>query len=313
MVVIGAADSLTKEYMNNPAVFADAFNMYLFHGDQVIKPESLEELDTTEVVIPYGKDGEFVHEKKYRDVLKIMKTDGKMAYSILGIENQTDIHYAMPVRNMLYDAMHLSKQVVEKAKLHRRSKDKNTKAEFLSGFHKTDTLIPVITLVIYWGADVWDGPMSLKDMYSSVNERVDKFLPEYRINLIAPEQMSEIEIDSFKTDLKEVMLYIKYSRDKEKLKEITSVDESFRHMRRETANVLNIITNSKLKIDEGEEEIDMCLAIQQMREDALLEGKTDAAIRMITKNKLSLGEIADYVALPLEDVEKLAAEVLQHI
>ena len=32
-------------------------------------------------------------------------------YVILGIENQSHVHYAMPVKNMLYDAMEYANQV----------------------------------------------------------------------------------------------------------------------------------------------------------------------------------------------------------
>ena len=55
--------------------------------------------------------------QKYRDVLKsaIIKQDDEAAYILLGIENQTDIHYAMPVRNMIYDALQYGKQVTDTA------------------------------------------------------------------------------------------------------------------------------------------------------------------------------------------------------
>ena len=75
--------------------------------------------------------------------------DENAAYLILGIENQSDIHYAMPVRNMLYDAIQYVNQVDEIAKEHRRSKKMpETKAEYLSGFYKTDRILPIITLTV---------------------------------------------------------------------------------------------------------------------------------------------------------------------
>ena len=37
--------------------------------------------------------------------------NGRSFYAILGIENQNDIHYAMLVRNMLYDALAYSQQI----------------------------------------------------------------------------------------------------------------------------------------------------------------------------------------------------------
>ena len=43
---MGKADIVTKEYMREPHVFADAFNFLLYDGRHVIKPSELKELDT---------------------------------------------------------------------------------------------------------------------------------------------------------------------------------------------------------------------------------------------------------------------------
>lgn len=128
------------------------FNKFLYHGKQVIRPESLTEMDTTEIAVPYGDGKAGLPTQKYRDVLKLMMTDGNVAYCILGCEDQSAIHYAMPVKNMLYDSMQLAQQVTKAAKSHRQEREhKPSSGEFLGGFHKTDRLIPVVTLVIYWG------------------------------------------------------------------------------------------------------------------------------------------------------------------
>ena len=44
--------------------------------------------------------------------------DGNTAYLLLRIENHSESSYAMPMRNMLYDAMHYTKQVQEAARSH---------------------------------------------------------------------------------------------------------------------------------------------------------------------------------------------------
>mgnify|MGYP001145134290 CR=1 FL=1 len=69
---MGKIDTITKEYAGNPVVFADAFNQLLYHGNQKIDPARLTELDTTEIVIPYGASGAGVPEQKYRDVMKLL-------------------------------------------------------------------------------------------------------------------------------------------------------------------------------------------------------------------------------------------------
>ncbi len=40
--------------MRQNEIFADAFNYFVYDGEQVIHPESLKELDTREIDVPYG-------------------------------------------------------------------------------------------------------------------------------------------------------------------------------------------------------------------------------------------------------------------
>ena len=49
-------DTVTKQYMRENTVFADAFNFLLYDGENVIRPEKLKELDTTELVAPFTVD-----------------------------------------------------------------------------------------------------------------------------------------------------------------------------------------------------------------------------------------------------------------
>ena len=114
---MGLADTVTKAYMKENTVFADAFNYLIYGGKTVVDPALLQELDTTEIVLPFGAQDENGSQpedavQKYRDVLKsaVIKQDGEAAYILLGIETQTDIHYAMPVRNIIYDALQYGKQ-----------------------------------------------------------------------------------------------------------------------------------------------------------------------------------------------------------
>ena len=166
---MGMAVTVTKAYMRKYNIFADAFNYLIYEGKPVVDPERLREVDTTEIALPFGpqengQSNDLV--QKYRDILKsaVVMQEDEAAYILLGIENQTDIHYAMPVRNMIYDALQYGKQVADTAARHRRndkgSKKQHTNGEYLSGFYKEDALKPVITLVIHFGADEWDAPVS---------------------------------------------------------------------------------------------------------------------------------------------------------
>lgn len=147
------ADTITKAYVQDPSIFADIFNYYVYEGRQVIKPEHLIERDSTKIALPYGADGASVPVQKFRDVQKLYAamTDGKMQYVLYGVENQSEIHYAMAVKNNLYDALEYAGQVEEAAKSHRKERKQKKEVseiaekkekkvpstgEFLSGFWK---------------------------------------------------------------------------------------------------------------------------------------------------------------------------------
>jgi hypothetical protein len=280
---MGQKDTATIKFIKQNHIFADAFNFFLYGGEQIIDPASLKEMDTREIVIPYGHGkGTKRHVLRQRDVIKsaAVMTDNENAYLIMAVENQSQINYAMPVRNCLYDAMEYTRQVEELIAKHRQADGYQgvNPDEFLSGFRKTDKLIPVLTLVIYFGASPWDGPMSVHDMFTSRNERVRAFIPDYKLNLIAPAFIRDEDFDRFHSTLKEVLSFIKYSMDKAKLQELVEKDEVFRHMSREEYEVINTCTNSNLKADEAEEEVNMCQAIREMMEEAEAKGRAEAEV-----------------------------------
>ena len=157
---MSAKDSMAKEYFADNARFADLCNNILYGGREVILPENLKERDTTEVLTALGLDKKTIAVQKLRDIFKnaSIKYTGKSYVVLIGVENQSDIHYSIPVKNMFYDVMAYGTQVKETAKKHRKEKDTATSDEFLSGFTKTDKLIPVITITVYLGIKEWDGP-----------------------------------------------------------------------------------------------------------------------------------------------------------
>ena len=283
---MGRMDAETKAYMSDPFHFADAFNYLIYDGQPVIDPKALKPLDTAEIAIPYGNDAR-VPEQKYRDVLKLLNImrDNEAIYVVMGVENQTKVNYAMPVKDMLYDALHYAQQVNE-AKRTYGKKDHLTNEEFLSGFRKNDKLLPVITLVIYFGASEWDGPMCIHDMLNTKNERLLRFVPDYRINLIAPAQVPDEDFEKFSTDFRDVLQFIKYSRDEQKIDRLTEGNERFSRMNPETAELINLVTDSKLKLTVEEGTVNMCEAIRQKVERSLAAGIEEGMTKGIAEGMI---------------------------
>jgi len=131
-----------------------------------------------------------IHSKSYnesitrnRDVVKKM-SDG-VEFNILGLEIQDKTHYAMPLRTMTYDALGYIKEYNDIKKHHKLNKDSfSSHEEFLSGINKSDRFHPIITLVLYYGESLWDGPTCLSDMMISMPDNIKAYFSDYKLNLV---------------------------------------------------------------------------------------------------------------------------------
>ena len=99
---MGKFDAESKKYVNMKHIFADAFNYLMHDGKQVIQPDQLFPVDTTEIAVPYG-NGARTPVQKYRDSLKIWAAmrDQNMIYVLLGGEIHAKVHYAAAVKDMV--------------------------------------------------------------------------------------------------------------------------------------------------------------------------------------------------------------------
>jgi predicted transposase YdaD len=237
---LSAKDSMAKEYFADNARFADLCNNILYGGREVILPENLKERDTTEVLTALGLDKKTIAMQKLR-------------------ENQSDIHYAIPVKNMFYDVMAYGNQVKETAKKHRKEKDTATSDEFLSGFTKEDKLIPVITITVYLGTKEWDGPRKLSDMFGDVDE----------------ELLPLTDFTGFRTSIRQLFEVLQNAYDKEKMQEVLQNDEKFSNVDRETVEAINLFAGTDIEIDEKEEVIDMCKAWEEQKNEGRELGREE--------------------------------------
>ena len=212
------------------------------------------------------------------------------------------------LKNMFYDVMAYGNQVKETAKKHRKDKDTTTSDEFLSGFTKEDKLIPVITITVYLGTMEWDGPRKLSDMFGDVDEELMPFIPDYRINLLAPREITDFT--GFRTSIRQLFEVLKNAYDKEKMQEVLQNDEKFSRVDRETVEAINLFAGTDIDIDEKDEVIDMCKAWEEQKNEGRELGERQKIISLIVKklqkNK-SVAEIAD----DLEEKEEVIAPIYE--
>ena len=158
-------------------------------------------------------------------------------------------------------------------------------------------------------------------MFGNVEPEILKFVEDYHIHLITPADIEDEDFSKFHTELSLALKYIKYSKNKKKLRQIVNEDSAYKTVSRRTADMVNIVTNSNLKYDEGEERVDMCEAIEGIRNDALIEGREEGIeigvekgvlktlFGLVKDGLLSLSVAAERANMTVEEFETKAAQI----
>ena len=111
---------------------------------------------------------------------------------------------------------------------------------------------PIITVVMYWKADKWNRPVSVKDMFDKNTVKwledngLGGYIQDYKMHLFEPCTAKEEDLEKFKTELKDVIAYVKYSKSTE---EYVFID--------------------------GKERLNMCEAFEGLIEEGRKEGRKE--------------------------------------
>ena len=288
-------DVLEKALVNYKDVFSDICNVFFFDGKKVIKEEDLEDAQPTSY---YVAEGEIKGQE--RDVCKYWRK-GNLMINIakIGIENQTSVDVYMPIRVMSYDS-----------------------ADYRLQFGHKLPLIPVVTIVLYFGIDKW--PVN-RNLYSllDIPENLKKYVSDYQVNILELANITKSETENFTSDMKNMAEYLyckqndlPYKGSKVPLKhpdEFIALMEEVADDKR-IGKVYNIEKKKK-------KEVSMCTLLDKMVNEGEARGEIRGekrgsektaiatASRLIESGKLSLEEISEATELSLEKVEELAGKV----
>ena len=284
-------DEALRDFFTDNAVFADLFNTCVFGGRELLRKEDIGEEDTV-LCASVTAEGDTKKVRKYRDIVRKATVNAK--YVILGVENQSKVHYAMPLRIMLYDALGYTeecKKLGAEQDIHKWTVD-----EYLSKVSKGTKLAPVITLVLYTGEHEWDGPKSLYDMLD-IDEAIMPFVSNYPINVI---DVGHDRERSFQTaELRELFHTLKsiYSGSGECDREQIS---------RKILSLSGILAGSYelYRIGEGEK-VEMCKVLDEIKERGIREGKAEGKAE-------GLGALVRSLRIFLPDFEKLYQAIIMN-
>ena len=276
-------DALFKVYFADEARYADLINGLNFSGRQVVRPEDVQERDGQVVFFRVGfwekafgklqKRGGSIHERDM--VRKVVFGTG---FAIVGVENQESVDYSIPLRLMLYDVGEYEKQAAKIRRMVRKIRDKRlSPGEFLYRFRREDKLYPVITFLLYYGQEEWQGPRALHDMldFREIPENIRKMVPDYPVNLVEIRKLTNTEV--FRTDIRQVFDFIRCSEDPEQLRQLMENDEAYCALAEDAYDVVTAYTNAEELIEQKEEFregecVNMCKAIQELMKSSREEG-----------------------------------------
>ena len=103
------------------------------------------------------------------------------------------------------------------------------------------------------------------------------------MHLFEPCAAKEEKLEKFKTELKDVIAYVKYSKSTEALKEYNEKHKP--DLTKSTVTLINELTNSKYVFIEGKERLDMCEAFDGIKAEGIAEGIAKGIAKGIAEGK----------------------------
>ena len=186
-----------------------------------------------------------------------------------------------PVRVINADANGYYLQWKDIERKHKREKQTwADHGEFLSKFKESDRLKPILTIVIYFGKDNWNGAKSLKEItdLKVCPLHIQKQMKDYSINLIEVRNFSDVE--KFTTDLREVFGFLQNDGNKQQLeKYVEKHREGLLSLEEDAYDLICVMSDMK-KLQELKSELrqeggcNMCKGLEEIIEDETRQRET---------------------------------------
>ena len=99
------------------------------------------------------------------------------------------------------------------------------------------------------------------------------YIPDYKLNLISPADINDDELGAFRTELGTVLEFIKYSRDKHRIKQIAMDKAKFGNLPIDAVEMITTFGDFRIDYETGKETVNMCKAVEDWAEELLTEGE----------------------------------------
>lgn len=231
-----------------------------------------------------------------RDIIKIRKQSfvHQIEFVMLKKEAQEHIHYAMLMRIMKYDYSTYKKQYDNNARNYKTTNSID-EDESLPRMKKTDKLVPVIIIVIYYEEKPWDGATSLHEMLS-IPEEMKPFVNGYKMLLVEARKNRLTFHNINNVDLFNLLEIILNKEIPWKEARNKAIEYAKEH-KTDKSMIMTIASATNCKIDynafEKKENADMCTVFEETREEGKIEERTEEIVVMGCEFGFSEGDILE--------------------
>lgn len=101
----------------------------------------------------------------------------------------------------------------------------------------------------------------------------------------------------------------KYSKDKDRLRQAITADSRFASLEQRAGQVIKILTGSDFEIKKEEETINMCKALEDLKEEGRIEGLRSTekkfVLKLLARKQFSYEEISDMTDVPIERIREI--------
>lgn len=145
-----------------------------------------------------------------------------------------------------------------------------------------------------------------------IDEELKGYVTNYRLNLY--ECHEHDTFDEYRTGLRQFFEVVRYSQDKEKLREIMEKNRAaYSRMDSETRELLEVVAGVRIgeetaTMENGEKKFNMCKAFVDMKLEGIEEGSRKRLVNMVCKKLLKnkpASVIADELEEELSEIEKV--------
>ncbi len=209
----------------------------------------------------------------------------------------------MPMRVMGYDYGSYKKQYDDNAKKYPSSKGLE-EDEYLSRMKKTDKLIPVITVVVYYGEKPWDGACSLHDMLY-IPAGMEQYVNNYNMILVEARKNDLVLHNVNNQDLFYLLgCILNRTATRKEIKEKVIQYSEEHNTDKAVLMAVSGATNIKLNYNVmSKGEMNMCSFFDEIKD----EGKAEIIFSM-KEEGLALEQIARIAKMSIEDLQNFMEE-----